>query len=72
MIRCNFCMKRIEECKCEKPKVVEFEKKIVEYEYKQLKEMRVTELKKIAKEKKIRGYSKMKEEELINSILGQS
>ena len=50
-----------------------YETKIVEPdEYKTLKSKTVVELKKIAKANKIKGYSKMREEELIKAIMGQS
>ena len=50
-----------------------YETKIVEPdEYKALKDKTVVELKKIAKANKIKGYSKMREEELIKAIMGQS
>ena len=75
MIKCNFCFETLDICKCDRDKspMPTYETKIVEPdEYKTLKSKTVVELKKIAKANKIKGYSKMREEELIKAIMGQS
>lgn len=46
-----------------KDKVLERKKEVINY-----KELTVTELKELAKENGIEGYSKMKKEELINIL----
>ena len=73
MIRCNNCQKPIDECACIKKDKdpLSYETKVVEVDEikdDKLEKATLTQLKAMAKEKGIKGYYKMKSNELIEAL----
>ena len=71
MIRCNICQKPKSECICKPSNVMDYEIKVVEVEETKtdkLETLSLAQLKDLAKEKGVKGYYKMKRNQLVKVL----